>query len=81
MLENHDENSNNKALEQGSVGHQAGIFMESQFEFVHETRSMVLGEPSERGFLLKAMLSLYLEIFQLHELVVSGQVAQVRNHC
>jgi hypothetical protein len=41
---------------------------------------MVLGEPSERGFLLKAMLRFHLEIFQLHEIIVSGQIAQICNY-
>jgi hypothetical protein len=80
LLENHNENSNDGTFEQRPVGEQAEILMIFQFDFVHQTWSMVLGEPSERGFLLKAMLRFHLEIFQLHEIIVSGQIAQICNY-
>lgn len=54
--------------------------MESQFDSVQDARGMIMRELGKRCLLLKAMLGLDLEIFQLDQFTVTGQAAKFRDH-
>lgn len=79
LLENHDKDRNNNALEQRPVLQQAEILVEPEFQVVHEPRSMVLREARFGGFNLEPMLRLHLQVLDLHEFVVGSRRADFGN--
>lgn len=79
MLKDHNEDRDDNPLKKGSISQETEVFMETQFNLVHEARSVVLREASRRSLDLEAMLGLHLQVFELDQLMIGGQTANLGN--